>query len=99
LTANLIYALSSGRDNALRISDAYVYLQTMDDPFPGNPFNSTPSISQLVAQLTTGNVKYVVMDPLLLQVLVQHSTLQGAIDIHFSLDATMYGIQLFKFKG
>jgi len=99
LTGNLIYVISSGRSNALNISNPWIYFQGLDDPFPGNPFHSTPSASQLASHLATGAVRYVILDRLLGQILIQQSTLMSAVNIHFRLDTSIFGVQIYRFIG
>ncbi len=99
LTGNLIYVISSGRNNALNISNPWIYYQGVADPFPGNPFHSTPSVSQLASHLATGSVKYVISDRLLTQIMIQQPALLDAVNFHFSLETAISGVQIYKFTG
>ncbi len=99
LTGNLIYSVYSGRNNELNVSNPWIYLEPQDEPFPGNPFGSTPSVSQLASHIMTGQTKYVIMDRQLIQILLLHPMLQDAITAHFSLETTIFGIELHRFSG
>ena len=99
LTGNLIYAIDSDRNNELNLPQAYIYFQTGDNPFPGNPFGTIPTITEINANLTTGRVVYVVMDTLLDQIMLFHPVLRDTINAHFTLETTLYGVQLWRFLG
>jgi hypothetical protein len=98
-TGNLIYAVDSGRKNALDISDPWIYLHGLEDPFPGNPFGSAPSISQISVHLASGSVRYVILDGQLLNIMAQHATLQSSVQSLFTLETTMYGVPIYRFSG
>ena len=99
LTGNLIYVITSGRNNALDISDPWIYLHGSDDPFPGNPFGSTPSISQIIAHLQTGSVKYVILDGQLLNIMSQRAMLQDSVNSLFRSQTVMYGVPIYKYSA
>jgi 4-amino-4-deoxy-L-arabinose transferase-like glycosyltransferase len=99
LTGNLIFSVESHRNNELNMSQAYLYYQPVDNPLPGNPYGTNPTITQLVEYLATGRVVYVIMDTLLLQVMIDHPMLRDTVSVHFSLEITMYGIEIWRFRG
>jgi 4-amino-4-deoxy-L-arabinose transferase-like glycosyltransferase len=96
LTGNLIYTVTSQRNNALNISNPYIYLRGLDDPFPGNPYGSTPSVTELAKYLSTGRVKYVIMDPQLAAIADQHSNLRESLSM-FWFDNVFFGVSIYRY--
>jgi 4-amino-4-deoxy-L-arabinose transferase-like glycosyltransferase len=97
LTGNLIYTVMSGRDNAMKISNPWIYLQGSDNPFGSNPYGTTPSIPELSTYVSSGAVKYVVMDHQLIATRNQQLQLDQALSSHFVLETTIDGVPIYRF--
>lgn len=99
LAGNLIYVVYSGRDNAMRISSSWIYLQGLSDPFPGNPYGSAPSISVLANYLSTGSVKYVILDNQLAAMMSQQAQLGNAVKSHFVNETMIGNVMIGRFSS
>ena len=97
-----MFAVESDRRIILDISHPLAYALSVDDPTGGyDPYDITPSITEIMSYLEQHKVKYIVGDPRTKSLFIsdKHPELRDYILENYTIEKTIDNVDIYARKG
>lgn len=99
LTGYMIIPVLSNRQQVFDQVNILPYFSIGSDPSPYDPFNLFPTIGELEVALSSGAVRYVVLDGRIRSLLNWFPELQDVVEAHYVHVVEIDGIAIFEFSA